>query len=87
VSKSIVIFVDSEREQIAKSAFAIDLSTLGARIKSSVKLSPGQLITIVPREGSEQSIPSRVIWVGDSGSNRSGEAGLAFLQALSGIPE
>src|SRR5438045_9120153 len=82
VAKTFVLFVDTEREKIANSAFAIDLSSLGARIRATVMLVPGQLVTIVPREGSEQAIPSRVVWVGATGSPRSGEAGIAFLEPL-----
>ena len=87
VARSIVLFVDSEHAQIANNAFAIDLSALGVRIRSTVSLLPGQLVTIVPREGAEQSIRSLVIWVGEAGSKRAGEAGFAFLQPLSQIPE
>lgn len=87
VAKSFVLFVDSEREKISSSAFAIDLSTLGARIRSGIKLLPGQLVTIVPKEGREQAIQSRVIWVSPAGSESGDEAGLAFLQPLAEIPE
>ena len=87
VAKTFVLFVDTEREKIANSAFAIDLSSLGARIRSTITLVPGQLVTIVPREGSEQAIPSRVVWVGATGSPRSGEAGIAFLEPLTAAPE
>jgi PilZ domain len=87
VAKSFVLFVDSDRDKIANNAFAIDLSSLGTRIRSTVKLVPGQLVTIVPKEGSEQAISSRVIWVGAPGSQRAGEAGIAFLQPLTDVPE
>jgi PilZ domain len=87
VTKSFVLFVDTERDRIANSAFALDLSALGTRIRSTVTLVPGQLVTIVPREGSEQAIPSRVVWVGEAGSPRSGEAGIAFVEPLPQAPE
>jgi D-lyxose ketol-isomerase len=87
VARTFVLYVDSDRDQIANSAFAVDLSALGVRIRSTIKLLPGQLVTIVPREGSEQAIRSRVIWVGEAGSNRVGEAGIAFLQPLGDLPD
>jgi len=80
VSKSIALVVDSARDQIANGAFALDLSTLGARIRTDLKLEPGQLVTVIPKEGSTRAVPSRVVWVGESGSQRAGEAGIAFLE-------
>lgn len=80
VSKEIAFVVDSDRSKITQSAFAVDLSMLGARIRTSLKLEPGQHITVIPKEGSAQAVPSRVIWVSEQGRWGHGEAGVAFLQ-------
>lgn len=80
VANSLTFIVDSDRDQIANRAFAVDLSDLGARIRAGVRLEPGQLITVVPSEGSAEGIPSRVIWVSPGGTT--GEAGIAFLEPL-----
>ncbi|PYV24389.1 MAG: hypothetical protein DMG24_11580 [Acidobacteria bacterium] len=82
VTTSLVFEVDLERNQIAGNAFAVDLSELGARIRSSINLQPGQLITIIPKEGRAQAVPSRVIWVGEAGTTREREAGIAFLEPI-----
>jgi hypothetical protein len=82
VANSLTFVVDSDRDQIANRAFAVDLSDLGARIRAGVRLEPGQLITVVPSEGGEQGIPSQVIWVSPGATT--GEAGIAFLQPLPG---
>jgi len=82
VEISVMLVVDSDRSKIAHNAFAVDLSRLGARIRPSIKLLPGQHITVIPNEGSAQAVPSCVIWVGEEGSERNGEAGIAFLQPL-----
>jgi hypothetical protein len=79
-SKSIALLVDSGHEQIANHAFAVDLSQLGARVRTPVFLEPGQRVTVIPREGRAYAVPSRVVWVHDSPSGDVPEAGLAFLE-------
>jgi len=84
VASSLTFVVDSDRDQIVNRAFAVDLSDLGARIRTGLRLEPGQLITVVPSEGSKEGIPSRVIWVSPGGLD--GEAGIAFLEPLAAQP-
>ena len=80
VNKRIVVVVDSDREGITNTVFALDMSELGVRIRSKVDLLPGQLVTVIPRAGNDhQAVPSRVVWVSQA-FDGSGEAGLAFLQ-------
>lgn len=80
VSKGIALLVDSGRNQIASQAFAVDLSQLGARVRTSVHLEMGQEVTVIPREGKEYAVPSRVVWVHYAQPDGDAEAGLAFLQ-------
>jgi len=82
VNRPVTLVVDSTHDQIAHTAFAIDLSEVGARLRAGIDLQPGQMVTIIPNEGSAQSVKSQVIWVGEKGSTRSGQAGLAFLQSV-----
>ena len=79
-SQPLTLVVDSNREQIANRAFAVDLSDLGARIRAGVHLEPGQLITVVPSEGAGKGIPSQVIWV--ERTRGEAEAGIVFLEPL-----
>jgi len=79
-SKAIALLVDSDHERIANTAFAVDLSHLGARIRTPVRLEPGQRVTVIPREGKAFAVPSRVIWVNASQYDSGSEAGLAFLE-------
>lgn len=81
-NKPLTMVVESERERISHGAYGIDLSTLGIRVRAGVDLLPGQLVTVIPREGAEHAVPSRVVWVGEEGSQRAGEAGIAFLEPL-----
>jgi len=85
VASTLTFVVDSDRDQIVNGAFAVDLSELGARIRTGLRLEPGQLITVVPSEGPKEGIPSRVIWVSPRGA--SGEAGIAFLEPLTTQPQ
>lgn len=82
VARPLTLVVDSNRKEIANTAFAVDLSEVGARIRASIKLVPGQHIVVVPNEGTAQAVRSCVVWVGEEGSPREGEAGIAFVQPL-----
>lgn len=82
VARPLTFVVDSDRNEIANNAFALDLSELGARIRPGIDLLPGQRITVIPKEGKAFAVPSQVIWVGDPGSRRDGEAGIAFLKPI-----
>jgi hypothetical protein len=75
---AIVVFVDREREQGGSDACTVDVSTLGARIRSDLALTPGQMVEVVPVNGAE-SVAARVVWVGKPASELQGQAGLEFL--------
>jgi hypothetical protein len=79
---SLVLAVDTDRSQIANNAFAVDFSLLGARVRTSIDLRAGQLVIVVPNEGKGEAVPSRVVWVGQSGSDSTREVGLAFLHPV-----
>lgn len=80
VNQRLTLVVDSETSQVTGGAFAIDLSQLGARLRSQMRLEAGQLVTVVPAGGSGPKVQSRVIWVSDDGSGCA--AGIAFLQPV-----
>lgn len=75
---AIVVFVDHEREHSGTDACTVDVSTLGARIRSDLALTPGQMVEVVPVNGAE-SVAARVVWVGKPASELQGQAGLEFL--------
>jgi hypothetical protein len=74
---AIVVFVDHEHEQ-GSDAYTVDVSRLGARIQSELSLAPGQMVEVVPVNGSEP-VAARVVWVGRPASELQGQAGLEFL--------
>ncbi len=75
---AIVVFVDHEHEQGGNDACTVDVSTLGARIRSELSLTPGQMVEVVPVNGSDPVV-ARVVWVGNPASELQGQAGLEFL--------
>jgi len=75
---AIVVFADKEHEQGGSDAYTVDVSTLGARIQSDLSLTPGQIVEVVPVNGS-QPVAARVVWVGSPASELEGQAGLEFL--------
>ena len=75
---AIVVFVDKEHEQGGTDAYTVDVSTLGARIQSDLALTPGQMVEVVPVNGSDP-VAARVVWVGKPASELEGQAGLEFL--------
>jgi len=72
------VFVDHEHEQGGNDACTVDVSTLGARIRSELSLTPGQMVEVVPVNGSDPVV-ARVVWVGNPASELQGQAGLEFL--------
>jgi D-lyxose ketol-isomerase len=81
--KSVALVVDSRHNEIANRSFAVDLSELGVRIRTNLRLEPGQPVTVIPCEGEAYAVPSRVIWVQGASLNDDHEAGLAFLEPQS----
>jgi len=80
VNQPLVLVVDSETSQLTSGAFALDLSQLGARLRAKVRLEPGQVITVIPGNGSGPGVKSRVVWVSDEGGECA--AGIAFLEPV-----
>lgn len=75
---AIVVFADKENKPEGSDAFTVDISELGARIQSGISLTPGQMVEVVPVNGSDP-VAARVVWVGKPTSELEGQAGLEFL--------
>jgi hypothetical protein len=58
--------------------WAVDISLLGARIRSTEVLVPGQMVLLIPSERSQTVYPCRVVWISPSGPQLYTEAGLEF---------
>ena len=75
---AIVVFVEKDSEREGCDGFTVDVSELGARIQAGIALTPGQMVEVVPVNGSEP-VAARVVWVGKPASELEGQAGLEFL--------
>jgi PilZ domain len=81
--KSLALVVDSGQSEIANQSFAVDLSELGIRVRTGLRLEPGQTVTVIPCEGEAYAVPSRVVWVHGEPYSDHQEAGLAFMEPQS----
>jgi hypothetical protein len=75
---AIVVFVENGTEWEGFDTFTLDVSMQGARIQAGVTLTPGQVVEVVPVNGSDP-VTGRVVWVGEPASELEGQAGLEFL--------
>lgn len=71
-------------DDLVHRALTRDFSNFGARVICQVPLVPGQRVRFIPRNADQRSlaVPGRVVWVGEPGSERSGQAGIEFLIPL-----
>jgi hypothetical protein len=63
----------------------IDVSTWGARLKTSVQVPPGQSVALAPTFGVGFPVPGRVVWARKAEKSEFGEdteLGLEFLQPV-----
>jgi hypothetical protein len=78
---AIIMFVETERKWEECDAVTLDVSAYGARIEVGTSLTPGQVVEVVPGEGSDP-VTGRVVWVGKPASEVEGQAGLEFFDPL-----
>jgi hypothetical protein len=78
-SLPIKLLVESQGQNTEHSAYTLDISNEGARVRADVELKAGQTVGVLPREKCRTVLRSRVVWVGGPGSKHEGEAGLEFL--------
>jgi hypothetical protein len=72
-------------ESVAHLAYMTDVSLHGLNVRTAVPLRPGQVVEFKTHGDSNYSVRCLVIWTGEAGSDREGEAGLDFLN-LEQIP-
>jgi len=72
------LILDPRSPLVAHTAFTVDISPSGARVRADVSLSPGQAVNVVPNEGTQYAIPGRVVWVNEVPTDPGAEAGIEF---------
>ena len=75
---ALIMFVETERKWEECDAVTLDVSAYGARIEASISLTQGQVVEVVPGDGSD-SVTGRVVWVVKPASEVEGQAGLEFF--------
>ncbi len=80
LSKPVTLSFDSDVGRISNYASTVDFSEGGARVRTHIRLIPGDAVRIIPQEGTNRAVPGRVVWVGPARSDGLVEAGLEFLQ-------
>lgn len=75
------LLLEGEESKSRHEAYTVDLSRLGARVRTTFELSPGEMISVIPWGESGNPIRSRVVWVQRS-STAACLAGLEFLGPL-----
>jgi hypothetical protein len=82
VRLAVVLLVDAEGTKLSGDAVSLDFSRLGLGVETKALLTPGQVVDIVPAEGPNSPVRSRVAWVGPVRADESCTAGLEFLEPL-----
>ena len=78
VEKQLMVLFDFAGRGAAREASTVNLSPTGARIRTDIELTPGQSVDLLARN-SVNTVPSQVVWVGNTGPDHVREIGLQFL--------
>ena len=78
VEKRLMVLFDFAGRGGAREASTVDLSQTGTRIRTDIELTPGQSVDLLAKN-SVNTVPSQVVWVGNTGPDRVREIGLQFL--------
>jgi hypothetical protein len=78
VKRHLMVLFDFAGRGAAREASTVDLSRTGTRIRTDIELTPGQSVDLLAKN-SVNTVPSQVVWVGNTGPDRVREIGLQFL--------
>jgi hypothetical protein len=78
VERQLMVLFDFAGRGGAREASTVDLSRKGARIRTDIELTAGQSVDLLVKN-SINTVPSQVVWVGNTGPDRVREIGLQFL--------
>ena len=78
VKRHLMVLFDFAGRGAAREASTVDLSRTGTRIRTDIELTPGQPVDLLAKN-SVNTVPSQVVWVGNTGPDRVCEIGLQFL--------
>src|SRR5271165_2313468 len=78
VERQLMVLFDFAGRGAAREASTVDVSRKGARIRTDIELTLGQSIDLLAKN-SVNTVPSQVVWVGNTRPDRVREIGLQFL--------
>jgi PilZ domain-containing protein len=78
----VTLVVGTGSQRVLNDSQMLDASEWGARLKSDVVVSPGQLVEVIPREGTGLSVRGRVVRIDRFRFGESNELGLEFLNPV-----
>ena len=77
----VILVVPSEGSKDHE-AFMIDVSHLGVRVRTALKLVPGEQVGVVPKGEFPHAVPTRLMWLPTRVVWVRGEPGLWFVAGL-----
>jgi len=78
IERRVRLLVESDRTNTHRDAVTMDFCTLGARVSSDARLSPGQSIDLILKQEAPVILSAKVVWVDVSGPSGRRQAGLEF---------
>lgn len=79
-----MLMVESDEQEVRHDGVAVDMSEHGSRIMAEAPLMPGQTISLIQPDDPAHALRCLAVWSGDVSSDGNEQAGLEFLNQLSG---
>jgi hypothetical protein len=82
VNIPVTLILEPEGKKIKYPCSMLDVADGGVKLWAEVPVSVGQIVDVVPAEGPKFTVRSRVVWVGEPGSEQENRLGLEFLRPV-----
>ncbi|HXJ91752.1 MAG TPA: PilZ domain-containing protein [Terriglobia bacterium] len=78
IERRVKLLVESDRTNTHRDAVTVDVGTLGARVLSDARLSPGQSVDLIVNQDAPVILSAQVVWVDVTEASGTRQAGLEF---------
>jgi hypothetical protein len=78
IERRVKLLIESDRTNAHRDAVTVDVCTLGARVASDARLSPGQSVDLILKQDVPVILSAKVVWVDVTGPTGPSQAGLEF---------
>lgn len=82
VSLHVVVRAEPNPRGVEVSGFVMDVSRLGAMLRTGAAVTPGQVIQMGFRDSPDKLVACTVVWVGEKGTTLEGKIGVTFHEPL-----